>query len=237
MKRLSVLLLNDFKLLMRHNLVHATVFMTAFWIVLMFLIAHFEGGLAIKALVPMLLLTDTATIGFYFIAGQLLFEKDQRVLDGLVVTPIRPLEYISSKVISLSTLTLFSGVAIAVYAVWNRGVNLTWTVVGLALIALFYALVGFISVSRFKNFIKYIFVSVLYFLFLNIPLLSLFGLIDHFLMYLHPAQPFYLLVSAPFMGIEPWEIAYSLGYGLLVILVSLWLARRTYQTNMVGEGT
>jgi len=236
MRRLSVLLLNDFKLLFRHNLVHATVFMTAFWMVMMFLIAHFEGWIAVKAFTPILLLTDTATIGFYFIAGQILFEKDQKVLDGLAVTPIKPLEYISAKVISLGTLTLFSGLTIAVYAVWGSAVNLTWPIVGRALISLFYALIGFISVSRFKNFVKYMFISVLFFIFLNIPLLSLFGLVDHFLMYFHPAQPFYVMVSAPFMGIEPWEIAYSVGYGLVVILVSFWFAVGSYQVHMIRKG-
>jgi fluoroquinolone transport system permease protein len=236
MTRGLVQLKNDFRLLFRHKLVHATVFMTVFWIALMLLVIHFEGASALPVFIPLMLLTDTATIGFYFLAGLVLFEKDQMVIKGLIVSPLKPFEYIGSKVISLSLLAVFSGIVIAIVTLWGKGVNLAWAVVGLFMISMLYALVGFISVTKFDNIIKYLFIGALYFLFLNLPILGMFGLWDGITLYLHPVQPFVLLISAPFVGIETWQIFYSLGYGTGIIALAFYLAKRSYETNIIGKG-
>ncbi|MEZ4813065.1 MAG: ABC transporter permease [Caldisericia bacterium] len=226
MSRLLVQLKNDFRLLVRHNLVGATVFMTVFWAILFLLaLASFPAKYVFEYILPIILLTDTSTMGFYFLAGMVLFEKDQNVISGLVVSPLTSGEYIWSKVVSMGLLTALSGGVIAIASVWGRGMNMFWAIVGLFLIAVFYSLVGFISVAKIDNITKYLFVGSLYFVFFNLPILGIYDVWKGFTIYLHPVWPFALLMQAPFVGIEIWQILYSLGYIAISITIAFIFAK------------
>ena len=46
---------------------------------------------------PYVLLGDTCIIGFFFIAGTVFFEKQERTLGAVISTPLRFWEYLSAK--------------------------------------------------------------------------------------------------------------------------------------------
>ena len=46
---------------------------------------------------PYILLGDTCIIGFFFIAGTVFFEKQERTLSAIVSTPLRFSEYLAAK--------------------------------------------------------------------------------------------------------------------------------------------
>lgn len=56
--------------------------------------------------------TDPAALGFFFIGAIVLFEKGERVLSALAVTPVSAAEYALSKVLSLALISLASAVGI-----------------------------------------------------------------------------------------------------------------------------
>ena len=55
-------------------------------------------------LIPVWALGNLAVTTFYFAACLVLFEKGEGTLEAIVVSPLRPSEYLASKALSLSTL-------------------------------------------------------------------------------------------------------------------------------------
>ncbi|HOO96840.1 MAG TPA: ABC transporter permease [Caldisericia bacterium] len=241
MNRFLSTLKNDFRLLSRHNLVSAAIFITILWVIMLYLIVLYEP-MTTAFMIPLLLFEDTATIGFFFMAGLILFEKDQGVLQGIATTPQKPAEYITSKVLSLSLLSVVSGMIYAIAGVvMNRiflpnssGIPLLWASLGLLMISVFYCFIGYASVSKFQNVNKYILVGSLYFLVLNVPLLGFFGVVDGWWLYLFPTQPYLLLMMTTnrLVPLEMWQYVYSISYGLVCIIVAWYFARRAYRMNM-----
>jgi len=64
-------------------------------------------------LAPVLLFSDPAVLGFFFVGGLVLFERKQNLLEGFLVTPLRPGEYLLAKALSLSLISLATSLAIA----------------------------------------------------------------------------------------------------------------------------
>lgn len=61
-----------------------------------------------------IIFTDPATLGIFFMGAIILLEKSQRVLDSLAVAPIKIWEYIGAKVISLSIISTAVGIVLTV---------------------------------------------------------------------------------------------------------------------------
>jgi fluoroquinolone transport system permease protein len=109
MKRLSGVLLADLRYQWRYG----------FYFIYLFMIASF---IAIVRLLPadwrqtalvLVLLSDPALLGFFFIGGILQLERGEGLLDALFLSPLRPWEYLVSKAASLGLLSALAGCAIA----------------------------------------------------------------------------------------------------------------------------
>lgn len=66
---------------------------------------------------PMILIMCTFMVGWQMIAMSMAEEREKRVLEALLLTPVRPIELIASKVIFTSIVTVLT--AIASIAVWG----------------------------------------------------------------------------------------------------------------------
>jgi fluoroquinolone transport system permease protein len=53
----------------------------------------------------LMIFTDPAAMGLYFMGAIVLFEKSERVLDSISISPVKPLEYVLSKLISLAVIS------------------------------------------------------------------------------------------------------------------------------------
>ncbi|MDD2980867.1 MAG: ABC transporter permease [Hespellia sp.] len=67
-------------------------------------------------IVTLLIFSDPPAMGMFFMGAIVLLEKSQRVLCTLAVSPITPQEYIASKMISVSLISLLVAVSIALAA-------------------------------------------------------------------------------------------------------------------------
>ena len=56
--------------------------------------------------------TDPAAMGLFFMGAMVLFEKSERVLDSLAVSPVKPMEYVLSKLVSVGLISTAVGLAI-----------------------------------------------------------------------------------------------------------------------------
>ncbi len=110
--RLKQLVLGDFRFQWQYGIMLAALIMTLVWSAIVYLLPSSTMGIAL----PILLITDFAVAGFLLVSAMLFFEKGQRTLQALVVTPIKVSEYLLAKVIAmtftLSTIAVVLGVMI-----------------------------------------------------------------------------------------------------------------------------
>jgi fluoroquinolone transport system permease protein len=230
MSRLLSTTLLDLRLQQRYNFFYAAVFVTLIWIVVLRL---FPAGM-LDLVVPFIIFVDLGVIGFYFIAGMILFEKGEHTLEALVVTPLRFREYLSAKLATLTLLALVVSLVVVVSA-YGFGFNLLLLLLGTALTSLIGLLVGFISVAPYRAISAYLLPSQLYFLPFNLPIIDYFGWWESPLFYLIPTQGSLLLLRGAFEPIATWQIVYAIGYQALWIGLLAWVARRMFDRYIVGR--
>jgi fluoroquinolone transport system permease protein len=61
----------------------------------------------------LMVFTDPAAMGLYFMGALVLFEKGERVLDSIAVSPVKPFEYVISKLASIAVVSVAVGLPIS----------------------------------------------------------------------------------------------------------------------------
>jgi len=237
MSALQHMLKWEFTLLSRYKIIHISILS----MVLYFLTTQAIPDMDKPIFHSMLLFFDPAVIGIMFIGALVLFEKSERVLQALVITPMKVDEYILSKIISLTTLSLVSAIVFTslLYVFSDIGFHLAYLVVGIILTSVMLILFGFILVSRVSSINEYLlamFVSFLGLLFP--PMLHLSGLYENLLFYLWPTQASLTIFTAVFnsTSVELWEIAYGIFYQFGWIVVLFILAKQAFHKHIVLKG-
>ena len=205
----------DLLLQKRYGFFYAGTFVTVVWITLL---ATLPDSL-LDLTVPLIVFTDLAVVGFYFIAGMVLFEKSEATIFALISTPLRFREYLVSKLLTLTALALVISLAVAL-AGYGFDFDPVLFLLGVVLASLVSALVGFITVAPFDSISSYLVPSSLLLTPLGLPIFYYFGLWSHPIFYLLPTQGALLLLGGAFVpaSLSTWQIIYSLIYG------SLWIA-------------
>jgi fluoroquinolone transport system permease protein len=231
MSRLRAVLRQDLRLQHRYRFNHAAAFVVLVWIAFLWQVPDELVGLAL----PFVLFTDLTVIGFYFLAGLVLFEKGERTLDALVVTPLRFGEYLAAKLATLTLLAL--GVSTVVVAA-RYGLDLNWLLLllGVGLTSPLILLVGFILVAPYTSISSFLIPSQLFMLPLALPLIPFLGIWEHPLFYLFPTHGSLLLLRGAFVPIDPWQVLYATLYQVAWIGLLVRLARRAFERHVVGRG-
>ncbi|MDO9536473.1 MAG: ABC transporter permease [Bacillota bacterium] len=215
----------------RHGFYAVYFLITVFYIVLLRLLPPEPGTF----LAPVLLFTDPAVLGFFFVGGLVLFERKQNLLEGFLVTPLRPGEYLLAKALSLSLISLGTSLAIAWLGV-RVPFNPLLLLTGVSLTAPIFTLVGFTLAVRSRTLNSFILVSFLLTPVFVFPLAEYFGLFTHPLLYLAPGRGGMLLLVGSFRGISPTDAALStLSLAFWVVLAFLW-AKKSFYRYVVERG-
>jgi fluoroquinolone transport system permease protein len=173
---------------------------------------------------------------FYFVGGLVLLEKEEGTFFAQAVTPLRPGEYLTSKTVTLTGLSLLEALLIVLTS--RGGIPNLWALaLGVALTGAVYSLYGFIVVARYDAINEYLFPSLLYTAVLSLPLLPYFGLWESPWFYLHPVQAPLMLLQAAFQPIAAWQWLYGLGYGTLWTGLAFAAGRRSFERFVIlGAG-
>jgi fluoroquinolone transport system permease protein len=97
-----------------------------------------------------ILFSDPAALGLFFMGGIVLFEKSERTLDFLFVSPFSPVEYLLAKVLSLGVISTLAGLAIAAMAI-PAGTSPALLAAGLFFGSVFFSLVGLALAGRVRS--------------------------------------------------------------------------------------
>ena len=168
---------------------------------------------------------------FYFVAALVLLERQQGILGGMAVTPVRPSDYLMSKTTTLTLLALVETVLITIWAV-GTAVHWGWLLLGLTGVGMIYTLVGLLLVSRFRSLTSFLLPSAGVVIILLLPLLEMFSLCSPHWFWWNPVQYPLLLLKAAFFQEARLASHLVLGVlGTLLFAAFLWTrAARAYLT-------
>jgi fluoroquinolone transport system permease protein len=188
-----------------------------------------------------LLFFDPAVIGIVFVGALVLFEKSENVLQALIITPMKTDDYLLSKIISLTILSLISAsVFMTLMMIFNESMfNLGYLLIGITLTSVMLILIGFILVSRVQSVNGYMLGMIIGFLGLTFPpLLDFFGLFENPVFYLWPTQASFILFDGVFQTVilELWEILYGICYQILWIIVLYIFAKKAFYEYIIAKG-
>lgn len=191
----------------------------------------------VAALLPGLWLGAVCGTTFMFVAGMILFEKSERTLDALIVTPLRLGTYLTSKVVTLTCFAMIESLIVLVAAHGLAGVSLLPLLLGIAFLGVMNTLGGIAQVVSHTSVTDFLVPGgIVSLTLLQIPFLDAFGLWTHPVLYVIPTQATVVLMRGAFTGLEPWQWAYGIGYSLLSIAGAARLARWRFQRQVVEKG-
>lgn len=192
--RLASLLRWDLVLQVRQGFLLAGVVVAGTWIAL----AARAVDPEFVSWAPAFAVGNLSITAFYFVAGLVLFERGEGSLQAVFSTPIRPAEYLASKVVSLA---LFGVVETGAILLACFGPALSWgpLCLGMFLASAIYTLVGLQVVLRYEGISEFILPSVPWLVLLELPVLGSLGLWDSPLLWVLPLRP-------PLLVLE-WAVA------------------------------
>lgn len=163
--RFKGLLLGDVRFQFKYGFYFLYAFLTTVYIcVLIFIPSSVK-----EKVTAILIFTDPAALGLFFMGAMILLEKSECVLASLAVSPIKIWEYIVSKVLSLSIIS--TATAIIISAVYNIHI-LPFVVAGVFLGSVLFSLLGIIIGTKAKSLNHFMILTVPITLVIMLPALA-----------------------------------------------------------------
>lgn len=215
MSRLRKLLYGDIRFQFKYGFYLVYLILTVFYVCLLY---AFPVNIRSKV-ASLLIYTDPAAMGLFFMGAIVLFEKSQRVLNSLAVSPITVGEYILSKLISLGLIGTLVGILIAASS-GNR--QLLSVALGTFFGSMIFSLFGLIAASVVNSLNQFMVVTIPVELLCTLPpIIYLFGYRNRFML-LHPGCLVIRLIEG-----EGWNEPFML------LSLCLWLLLIFYITDRV----
>jgi fluoroquinolone transport system permease protein len=185
-------------------------------VIYLVLIQKLPAGIVREYSIPLVIFTDPSLIGFFFIGGIVMLEKQQGITEYLAVTPLSPKEYFISKAVSLGTVAIAASFMIAIPLC--RG-SLNWGLlfIGISLTSVFFTFYGFIVAAGCRTVNQYFIKMVPFLLLAVLPCFSLIGFNYSWLFNALPSVSGLMLILGAFQGITLFEAA------LYILIMCLWI--------------
>ncbi|WP_028975442.1 ABC transporter permease [Spirochaeta cellobiosiphila] len=221
---------NEWNLALRYGFVSIYIVLSIIYIVI---VRHVPTSIRSEVL-QLLIFTDPVVLGFYFVGGSVLFEKSEKVLSSLFVSPIPSYSYLLAKALNFSLLSVMVSFVITIGGIgFSFQPLILFLAVGLT--SLVFTLWGLIVVSRKENVPEYLLYSLVYLIPFFIPLLGFFPFTDAWWLYLFPTQATLLLLKGSFQGISAFDLVYSIVYLLVFICISALWAKRWFDKYVIAQ--
>ncbi len=222
MSRLKKLINGDIRFQMKYGFYLVYVIFTVFYICILFAFPeNIRGRVA-----SLLIYTDPAAMGLFFMGAIVLFEKSQRVLNSIAVSPVTVKEYILSKLLSLSLIGTLVGVVIAA-ASGNR--NIPSVILGTLLGSVMFSLFGLIAAALVNTLNQFMVVTIPFEIFCMLPpIIYLFGYRERFML-LHPGCIIILLLEGKELP-DPLQLVYVCLWIAMIYYITYRIVRRMFSS-------
>jgi fluoroquinolone transport system permease protein len=183
---------------------------------------------------PLVVFSDPSVLGLFFIGGIIMLEKMQGVLSVLVVSPLRTIEYVLSKVISLAFVSVLAAFAITGFSDYGK---VSWLLVFLSTVLTsgIFTLCGIMITAGCNTVNQYMIKTVPYMLLFVLPCFSLIGFPYSDLFTIIPSVAALRLMLGAYMGIPLYEaiclVIYLIGMNYLFMI---W-AIRVFENKIIYQ--
>ncbi|BAS26788.1 fluoroquinolone export ABC transporter permease subunit [Limnochorda pilosa] len=174
---------------------------------------------------PLLVFSDPAALGFFFVGGMVLLERKQDVLTGLFVTPLDPAEYVAAKATSLALLSVLAAYAIML-PLYGWAFNWYFLTAGVFFSSVLLTLVSIPFAMRAETLNEYFLTAGASMAVVIPPVVEYFLESRNLLFYLFPTQASLVLIAGALEPVSPALLLYSHLYLIASIGAAWWWARR-----------
>jgi fluoroquinolone transport system permease protein len=219
--QLAHLTIGELKRLNKYGVTTISVIVAIMWFLMLFFIDDQE---MLGALLPFVIVIDATMMSVIYIGAVMFFEKTEKTISTLLVTPVKKSELIISKVIANTIAQTLSTLVIVIVFYFVRQVEVNWIVMILTLIISisFHSLLGFVFSYHSKDFTSMLVNLMTYTFLLTIPSvlysfnILLKGDIWRYILIITPTQSVFNLIAVSFGG--QMNIDFFLSLGLLISL-------------------
>lgn len=147
--RIIKLILGDIYFQFKYGFYFIYILFSALYVFLLFI---FPETWREKA-VSIMIYSDPAAMGLFFMGAIVLLEKSQRVLNALAVSPVKEIEYVIAKTISLMLISVLVSLVLALTAGLK---NIPEVLLATALTSIIFTLLGLIAATKINSLNQYI---------------------------------------------------------------------------------
>lgn len=151
--RLKNLILGDIKFQFKYGFYFLYIILSIIYICIINVFPTFMR----EKIAIIMIYSDPAAMGLFFMGAIVLLEKSQRVLNSLAVSPVKVSEYILSKVISIGIISSIVAMFIAITVNLD---NIVMVIIGTFLSSVMFSLIGLMIASKVSSLNKFIVLSI-----------------------------------------------------------------------------
>ena len=153
---------------------------------------------------PLVVFSDPSVLGLFFIGGIIMLEKVQGVLSVLVVSPLRTIEYLLSKVVSLALVSVLAAFAITGFSNYS---NVNWLLLFLSTVLTsgIFTLCGIMINAGCQTVNQYMIKTIPYMLLFVLPCVTLIGFPYSWVFTIVPSVAALRLMLGAYTGIDFYE--------------------------------
>lgn len=198
--RLKALILGDVRFQIKYGFYLVYLFFSILYIGILFAMpTAWRQTAAI-----LMIFSDPAAMGLYFMGAIVLFEKSERVLDSVAISPVKPREYVISKLVSIGCISTI--VAVAIGASSDVITRPFYFLTGIFLCSCLFSAAGLIFACRISSLNQFIIATIPAELIINLPAIAwLFGYQKSWLLY-HPGVSLIELLRGGGYELQSWII-------------------------------
>lgn len=197
----------------------------------------------LPAWIPTLMLLVVGGSTMLYVAAMILFEKEQGTLKATVVSPLRPSEYLWSKIVTLTTLATVESIVMIGGAMlimsFSQGLslpNIPLLFGGIIAIGIIYTLVGILLIVRYDKITDFLMPMSAVAVILQLPFLYFIGWVESPILLVIPTSAPTVLMQGAYGPLETWQWLYTIGYtAALIIGLTLW-AYRAFNRHIIMKG-
>jgi fluoroquinolone transport system permease protein len=194
----------------------------------------------LPALVPTLMLLVVGGSTFLYIGALIFFEKEQGTLNATIVSPMRPSEYLWSKIATLTGLATLEavimiggGTLIMSFSESLSLPNIPLLLLGIVIMGILYTLAGIILMVRYDKITDFLVPLALIVSFLQLPFLYFWGIFELPFLLVIPTSAPAMLMRGAFVPLAAWEWLYAVGYSAVLLTgLSVW-AYRAFHAHII----
>jgi fluoroquinolone transport system permease protein len=184
---------------------------------------------------PLVALSGVSLTTYFLVGVLLLLERGEGTLDIVLVSPLRPVEYLASKILTLTAVALIESALITIVA-YGMDFSFPWLMLAVLLRAGLVAAVGVAVGVRYRSITHFLVPAAGLSVAIDLPVLWYLELWPTSLFYLWPTLPSLLVAKAAFLPVDSRELVYACIYGVLAIGAAVvWASRSLDRFVVRGE--